>query len=136
MANENTVEKFSWGKWIGGLFNPITWSKSVMHGIIILIIVIACVTIYRAYFKKTGGNISKPDTDNTLTMLPGSKFTGTLNQTATVKTDQKVEPQKKPLLIFSTELSAGGRIGVKDDKFEDFEPEFRVDVIRVRHDWN
>lgn len=42
-------EKFNFVKWLRGLINPVTWSKSVIYCIMIMGIVFACITIYRAW---------------------------------------------------------------------------------------
>lgn len=124
---EPTNEPFSIKKALGGFLNPVTWSKAVVIGAMIAIILFLGFTIYRAYFMKTGSNISKPTHTPTNIMFPGSGDIGTLDQSQDVKTDQKVE-QKRPWWWPIPFIQATAGVRNKEGGSTNFEPDYRLDA--------
>ena len=119
MANE----PFSIKKWFSGFINPTTWSKGFVYFFMIAIIIVVCLTVYRAYFMKTGSNVSKP----WVIALPGSTVSE-IDMSSTQKIDQKrpwwypipfvevfggVRNKEAGSLSFETEY--GARCGVRWD---------------------
>jgi len=110
MANE----PFSIKKMLSGFINPITWSKSIVIGGILAIILIVGFTIYRAYFLKTGSNVNKP----VVVALPGSTM-----GPVTFHSEQKVEDKKRAWWKPIPYVAVFGGARSKDNTF-DFEPEY------------
>ncbi len=55
-------EKFDIAKWFSGFGNPVTWSKSIVTFVMIIVFLFLGVTVYRAYFRKTNiDNVNKPE---------------------------------------------------------------------------
>ena len=133
-------EQFDIKKMGAGFINPVTWSKSLVYFVMIAAILFCVVTVYRAYFMKTGSNISKPTHNPFNIMWPGSGNIGTLDQSQDVKTDQKTELQKSKWWIphLYTSISGGARMKTSGSSlnFDSFEPEIRADVLGLRWDWN
>lgn len=121
-------EPFSIKKLFGGFLNPVTWSKAVVIGAMLAILIIGGFTIYRAYFMKTGSNISKPTHTPTNIMLPGSGDIGTLDQSQDVKSEQKTEVAKRPWWWPIPFIQATAGVRNKEGGTTSFEPDYRLDA--------
>jgi hypothetical protein len=95
------MEKFDLVKWLKGLIDPVTWSKSVMYLVMGAVIVFALVCV-KSYFFPTKKNINKPVT----TVLPFAK----VDKIDNTNTQITVEKEK------AFEVGVGGGVLRYDNK--------------------
>jgi len=115
------AEPFDIKKWASGFINPVTWSKSIVYFGMVLLILFVGLTIYRAFFMKTGSNIHRP----WMIALPGSTVT------ADMSSEQKVEQKKRSWWMPIPYIEVFGEITSKydeDNKFTKPRPGFGVET--------
>lgn len=88
-------EKPSGSKFVKSFFEAVPWLKNIRYAIGIVLIFLVVYMVYRTWFYKPQGNVSKPIHNPTVWMLPNSGNIDTLDQSQDVKTDQKIEEKKR-----------------------------------------
>lgn len=139
MAEKPTDGKFHLGYFLfgGGLadwLRPLgdDFRRILVYGIIGCVLYVG---VMWALPKKSQGNISKPDNDNTVIVTPGATVTGGIHLESKVDTQQKVEDKKRAWWQPIPYVSVYGVAQTKDNSFSDYDTGFGAQV-GLRLDFN
>lgn len=115
-------------KFASSFFQAIPWMKNIRYFIGFVLILLVIYTIYRAWFYKPEGNVSKPTHNPSVIMLPKSGNIGTLDQSQDVKTQQTVEQNKHKWWQPIPYVAVYGEVRSKNEMINDFETGYGAQV--------